>query len=171
MSQLPIKIHCSSENRNSRVPAVVKLELETHKNHRDRRASPDKGLVKLGESHSLPAVFAETRRIEPALEVGFSLPGHSESSMENHAVSRFRPLTIMCWRKIPSNLKPKRNAARREGALRALHFPLVAALSQVLEDMARHEIMASVARAVCCSRGVKRMLPTSITRWIGSIRM
>jgi hypothetical protein len=28
--------------------------------------------------------------------------GHSPSSIENHAVSRLRPLTIMCWRNVPS---------------------------------------------------------------------
>src|SRR5262249_8240765 len=28
--------------------------------------------------------------------------GHSLSSIENQAVSRLRPLTIMCWRKTPS---------------------------------------------------------------------
>src|SRR5712691_192809 len=48
--------------------------------------------------------------------------GHSESSMANHAVSRFLPLIIMCWRKIPSKVKPKRKAARREAAFSASHF-------------------------------------------------
>ena len=40
----------------------------------------------------------------------------------NQAVSRLRPLTIMCWRKTPSKVKPKRSAARRERALTASHF-------------------------------------------------
>ena len=38
------------------------------------------------------------------------------------AVARLRPLGIMCWRKMPSKVKPKRNAARRDGALSAAHF-------------------------------------------------
>ena len=42
--------------------------------------------------------------------------GHSVSSIENQAVSRFFSFTIMCWRKIPSNVKPRRSAARRDGA-------------------------------------------------------
>src|ERR1700692_3659990 len=48
--------------------------------------------------------------------------GHSESNMENQAVSRLRPLMIMCWRKTPSKTKPRRRAARREGWFNALHF-------------------------------------------------
>src|SRR5216684_193494 len=40
--------------------------------------------------------------------------GHSESNVENQAVSRLRPLMIMCWRKTPSKTKPRRRAARRE---------------------------------------------------------
>jgi hypothetical protein len=48
--------------------------------------------------------------------------GQSLSTIANHAVSRLRPLTIMCWRKMPSNVKPKRRAAARDGALRASHF-------------------------------------------------
>ena len=48
--------------------------------------------------------------------------GHSPSRIEYHAVSRLTPLTIMCWRKTPSNVKPKRSAARRERSLAALHF-------------------------------------------------
>ena len=48
--------------------------------------------------------------------------GHSPSTIENQAVSRLRPLTIMCWRNTPSNVKPKRSAARRERALAASHF-------------------------------------------------
>jgi hypothetical protein len=38
------------------------------------------------------------------------------------AVSRFSPLTIMCWRNTPSKVKPKRSAARLDGAFRMLHF-------------------------------------------------
>src|SRR2546421_1773283 len=39
--------------------------------------------------------------------------GHSASVIEYHAVSRLRPLTIMCWRKMPSNVNPSRSAAAR----------------------------------------------------------
>src|ERR1700733_8812342 len=48
--------------------------------------------------------------------------GQSESNMANQAVSRLRPLMIMCWRKTPSKSKPRRRAARREGWFSALHF-------------------------------------------------
>ena len=34
--------------------------------------------------------------------------------MAYQAVSRLRPLTIICWRNSPSKVKPKRIAARRE---------------------------------------------------------
>jgi hypothetical protein len=40
--------------------------------------------------------------------------------MEYQAVSRFSPFTTMWLRKMPSKVKPKRVAARREGALAAL---------------------------------------------------
>ena len=50
------------------------------------------------------------------------IAGHSPSRIEYHAVSRLRPLMIMCWRKTPSNVTPKRSAAARERALRASHF-------------------------------------------------
>ena len=46
--------------------------------------------------------------------------GHSVLVMENQAVSRFWPFTTMWLRKVPSWVKPKRSAARREGALAAL---------------------------------------------------
>ena len=46
----------------------------------------------------------------------------SPSVIANQAVSRLRPLTIMCCRNTPSNVKPKRSAARRERALAASHF-------------------------------------------------
>ena len=61
-------------------------------------------------------------RAQPGLERRARAAGHSPSSSENQAVSRLRPLTIMCWRKTPSNVKPKRSAARRERALAASHF-------------------------------------------------
>jgi hypothetical protein len=47
---------------------------------------------------------------------------HSQSSIAYHAVSRLRPFWIMCWRNMPSNEKPSRSAARRDGSLSALHF-------------------------------------------------
>src|ERR1017187_9121179 len=50
------------------------------------------------------------------------LAGHSQSSMENQAVSRFLPLTTICWRKIPSKVNPSRSAARRLATFSALHF-------------------------------------------------
>jgi hypothetical protein len=50
------------------------------------------------------------------------IPGHSLSVIENQAVSRLRPLTMSAWRKTPSNRKPYRSAAARDGAFSALHF-------------------------------------------------
>ena len=58
--------------------------------------------------------------------------GHSLSSIENQAVSRFWPFTTMCWRKMPSKVNPKRRAARREGVLFSVALPLVAAVAQGL---------------------------------------
>ena len=48
--------------------------------------------------------------------------GHSPSMIENHAVSRLRPLATAAWRKIPSNWNPRRAAAARDGAFRESHF-------------------------------------------------
>ena len=47
-------------------------------------------------------------------------------------MSRLRPLTIMCWRKTPSNVKPRRSAARHERILRVA-LPLEAAVAEVVE--------------------------------------
>ena len=62
--------------------------------------------------------------------------GHSVSSMANHAVSRLRPLMIICCRKMPSKVKPSRSAARRDGAMSALHFHFVAAVAERLRRRA-----------------------------------
>src|ERR1700704_5788982 len=48
--------------------------------------------------------------------------GHSQSSIEYHAVSRLCLFWIMCRRNMPSNENPSRSAARRDGSLSALHF-------------------------------------------------
>src|SRR5205807_7225212 len=48
--------------------------------------------------------------------------GQSSSIIANQAVSRFLPLTIMCWRKTPSGWKPSRWAARLLSALALSHF-------------------------------------------------
>ena len=55
-------------------------------------------------------------------------------------MSRFRPFTIMCCRKIPSKVKPKRNAARREGCIESIALPFITAVSQIFENMPRHEV-------------------------------
>src|SRR5262249_11503743 len=44
-----------------------------------------------------PEIVRGSQRSKLALRAG-----HSPSSIENQAVSRLRPLTIMCWRKMPS---------------------------------------------------------------------
>ena len=59
--------------------------------------------------------------LEPALHRA-PARGHSSPSIENHAVSRLRPFTIMCERNTPSNVKPSRSAAARDRAFSASHF-------------------------------------------------
>ena len=48
--------------------------------------------------------------------------GQSPSSIENQAVSRFRPCKIMCCRKTPSKENPSLTAARFDASFRLLHF-------------------------------------------------
>jgi len=60
--------------------------------------------------------------------------GHSPSSIENQAESRFFPLTIMCWRKRPSKEKPKRRAAARRLVV-VVAFPFEAAIAEIVEDV------------------------------------
>src|SRR5438067_732797 len=48
--------------------------------------------------------------------------GHSEAMIENQAVSRLRPLSTRWGRNRPSNVNPKRSAARLEPAFSLLHF-------------------------------------------------
>ena len=98
--------------------------------------------------------------------------GHSLSSIANQAVSRLRPLTIMCWRNIPF----EREAEALRGALRrrveVVALPFVAAIAEVVEDIAREEILRFGSRRVsAASPGVYMMSPTSMTRLGGSMRM
>ena len=97
------------------------------------------GLVEPGQSHFLPAIFGKVGRIEPALEIGLALwpfgIQHGEprgipiSPFDDHVLAEnsFKPET-------EAQCGPPRR--RIEG----IALPFVAAVSQVLEDMARHEI-------------------------------
>ena len=55
-------------------------------------------------------------------------------------MSRLRPFMIMCWRKIPSNVNPRRCAARRERRIQRVALPLVPPIPQRFEDITREQI-------------------------------
>ena len=59
--------------------------------------------------------------------------------MEYQAVSRLRPLTIMCCRKIPSKLKPSRTRRAPRRLVERVAFPLVASIPKILEGVPRHQ--------------------------------
>ena len=67
-------------------------------------------------------------------------PATRESSIEYQAVSRLRPLTIMCCRKMPSKVNPSRIAARLRRQVERVALPFVAPVAEVLEDMTRHQV-------------------------------
>ena len=56
---------------------------------------------------NLPPLMIHAFGAHPSFQRS-SRAGHSESSIENQAVSRLRSLTIMCWRNTPSNVGPRR---------------------------------------------------------------
>src|SRR5947209_16974856 len=60
--------------------------------------------------------------------------------MAYHALSRLRPFTIMCFRKTPSNVNPKRSAARRDATLRTSHFHSTRPVAEVVEGVTAHQI-------------------------------
>lgn len=96
---------------------------------------------------------------------------HSESSMENHAVSRLSPLITMCWRKTPSKVSPNRNAAFRDGRLNASHFHSKRRKPSVSNKYWADKKNASVAILERAMAGPQRMLPISMTPWLQSIRI
>ena len=51
-----------------------------------------------------------------------AIAGHSVPIMLYHVVSRFLPLTTICWRNTPSYVYPSRTAVRLDLALSLLHF-------------------------------------------------
>ena len=97
--------------------------------------------------------------------------GHSESSIEYHAVSRFSPLIIMCWRNTPSNVNPNRPAARFDFSFAALHFHSYRRYPSPSNTYRANKYIASVAPRVRCNAPVNKICPTSITRCFGSIRI
>ena len=59
--------------------------------------------------------------------------------MENHAVSRFLPLTIMCWRKMPSKVKPTQRSLPRR-CVEGIALPFVTAITEHIKDITGHEV-------------------------------
>lgn len=89
----------------------------------------------------------------------FSTNFHSLSMMENHAVSRFFPLMIMCWRNVPSYVNPSPRAAafdfsfsasdHRESKSSQWHLTALPFESSILESI---EAMAECKQASFCIR-------------------
>ena len=109
--------------------------------------------------------------VEASVRIVSLRAGHSPSSIANQAVSRLAPFTIMCCRKIPSNWNPSRNAARRDGSFKALHFHSYLRYPRSSNTYRASRYIASVAPRVRCKAGVNKMFPTSIQRCAGSIRI
>src|SRR2546423_900800 len=84
----------------------VAASIPSRSSARDRRCPPSESKLSVASQASKAA-----RR-----------EGHSESMIEYHAVSRFRLLMTLWCRKTPSNVKPKRSAARFDPAFSLSHF-------------------------------------------------
>ena len=59
--------------------------------------------------------------------------GHSPSRSEYQAVSRLRPLTIMCWRKTPSKVNPEPEGGAARALVRRVALPLQAPVAERVE--------------------------------------
>ena len=107
----------------------------------DGRHHPFPFGIEAESGNLLPPFCIEIIRLEASARRPPCGAGHSLSSIANQAVSRLRPLTIMCWRKMPSKVKPKRSAARRRRRVEGIALPFVAAIAELVEDMAREQIL------------------------------
>ena len=55
-------------------------------------------------------------------------------------MSRFWPFTTMCWRKMPSKVKPQAQGGAAAGLILRIALPLVAAVAEVFKDVAGHQV-------------------------------
>ena len=67
-------------------------------------------------------------------------PATRRRAIENQAVSRLAPLTIMCWRKTPSNVKPKRSRGAPRALVGGVALPLQPAVAEPVEGLAREQV-------------------------------
>ena len=96
--------------------------------------------AQLGERAALAAVGVEVRRRPARPRRPARTPATRRRAASTRRCRGCAPLTIMCWRKTPSNVKPKRSAARRERALAALHFHSQPAVAEVVERVAGEQV-------------------------------
>src|SRR5207248_6407933 len=142
---------CHSKGSYQSVPA----RIPSRRSARDRRCRPAASKFSLASQASKAARQA----------------GHSESMIENQAVSRLRPLSTRWCRKRPSNVKPKRSAARLEPAFSSLHFHSRRRLPRSSNACLAMRKIASVAWRLFWSRGESQMCPISMTPCSGTMLM
>ena len=100
-----------------------------------------------GARRSVRATTAEARA--PAtVRSSHRTAGHSWSSIENQAVSRFRPLMIMCWRNTPSNVNAEPLGGRARSGVQRIALPFDPPVTQLVERLA-----AASGTPTRCSRG------------------
>ena len=109
---------------------------------RHARSSPRSGrLAQIRQGPLLSPFTIEVFGREPCLEGRFDA-GHSVSSIENHAVSRLRPFHdhVLAEHALEGEAEPFRGALR--GRIEVVALPLVAAVAEVVEDVASEQIHA-----------------------------
>jgi len=68
------------------------------------------------------------------------IAGHSLSRIENHAVSRLRPLWTLAWRQTPSNVKPEPDCCCPRSGIERIALPGVAAVTQFIKGAPHHQV-------------------------------
>jgi hypothetical protein len=139
-------------------------------------AHVEPGYMPLLRAVAAPVIAESERRCWPAaskfsatsqVSIAVRISGHSVSRIEYHAVSRFRPLTIMWLNQMPSNRKPRRRAAARLFSLSALQRHCILRYLRSSIAYASMRNRASVAPLLRANPGANQMPPISITPLAG----
>ena len=170
-----------SVRARARRPAVGQLRDVDYRHDRGvrRMAGSDRRAVGslrrtlhryLGQCSSLSTVGIEVLRRQPRFEAGSSRrPLRVDHRIPRRVAVPAFDDHVLAEQALVGEPESKRGGARR--LVEGVAFPLVAPVAKIVEDVARHQVIASVAPRVRCSAGVNRMLPTSMTRCAGSIRI
>ena len=93
----------------------------------------------------LPPFSIEILRRQPALEVALAHRPFAVEHGKYQALSRLRPLVIMCWRNVPSIDEAVAQGGAPRGCIERVAFPFVAPIAQRFEDVTRQQVLGFCA--------------------------